>query len=158
MAQLNYEFDMEIGQPGLLFDIGHSSVLTYRAEENIPFGLGLVKGTGSEDAKLPEDDAGVFVGISIRTQAVEQDASGEAFYAEKSAVSVLTRGRIYVKVEQDVALGDPVFLRFEVGAPGTAVGQFRKNADTDKAYLIEGARFVRAAQAGGLAVVEINLP
>lgn len=158
MTQLSYGYDMEIGQPGLLFDIGNNSVLTYRAEENIGFGFGLVKGTGDQDALLPVDGLGEFVGVAIRTQAVEQDASGDAFYAEKSAVSVLTRGRIYVRVEQDVVLGDPVFLRFAVGAPGTVIGEFRKDADTATAYEIERARFVRGAVEGGLAVVEINLP
>ncbi len=158
MTQLSYGYDMEIGQPGLLFDIGNNSVLTYRAEENINFGLGLVKGTGDSDALLPVDGDGDFIGVAIRTQGIEQNGSGEAFYAEKSAVSVLNRGRIYVRSEQEVVAGDPVFLRFEVGAPGTVLGAFRKDADTDKAYALSGVRFVRGAAAGGLAVIEINLP
>lgn len=250
MSQLTYNFDMPIGQPGLKYDIGFDSVLTYRAAENLNFGLGLVQGAAEGDARLPLANVAVvtlsadliasnsvavsvngdaitpvvyasshaetleavataisllddvtatvtaareitivgdnvevvvdsfvvtlgasqatattvassndkFVGISVATQAIEQNLAGDAFYAEKSAVSVLTRGRIYVLAEQDVAVGDPVYLRHTANGAGKDKGQFRKDSDTNKAYLLAGARFIRGASAGSVAVVEINLP
>lgn len=66
---------------------------------------------------------------------------------------VLETGRIWVKVEEAVAFGDPVFIRYAAG--GNGKGSARKSAGTSEAAQLAGARFISAAGANGLAVVEM---
>jgi len=250
MSQTEYKFNMEVGQPGLLYDIDTTSVLSYNAAEAIQFGFGLVQGASANQARLAAKNlatvtfdadfvtdneivvdvngvtvgpvifdtdqattiaalaaaisalenvnavvSGVrelsvtrtdgevivdniavtagasqangsvaysaenkFIGVAIATQAMEQNLSGEAFYSATQTVSVLTRGRIYVYVEQDVTVRDSVFLRHTANGAGLVPGQFRKDADSNNAVEISGARFITDAAAGSVAVLEINLP
>lgn len=249
MSQLNYNPNMEIGAPGLKADSGFDNVLSYRAAEDMGFGLGLVAGSNDGDVLLPSKNVAVllfdadfvasnvislevngeevevtyatsqaatlaalaeeindlegvsasvtaarqitvvsengpvllenvevtggasqadsdvsysgshrFLGVSLRTHALEQNLEGESFYKEKMAVSVLTRGRVYVLVENLVKAGDSVYMRVEDGLASEKVGQFRSDADSGDAILVERARFVKGAGAGELAVLEVNLP
>jgi len=70
----------------------------------------------------------------------------------------LRRGVVWVYTEQAVDSDDPVYLRFMANGTGYTPGQFRKDADTDKATLIAGANFQQSGVAGGAVPVEINLP
>lgn len=75
--------------------------------------------------------------------------------------SIVSRGEVWVQVEQAVNPSSPVFVRFNAaGATGTnpAVGRFRTDADTSRAVAVPTARFLTTAAAGGLALLEINLP
>jgi hypothetical protein len=51
--------------------------------------------------------------------------------------------------EQDVALGDPVYVRHTSdGGSNTQPGTFRKDADSGNAVQVKGARWVKAGTAG----------
>lgn len=75
--------------------------------------------------------------------------------------SIVSQGEVWVQVEQAVTPSSPVFARFNAaGATGTnpAVGRFRIDADTARAVAVPNARFLTSAAAGGLALLELNLP
>jgi hypothetical protein len=105
-----------------------------------------------------DDDTVASVQVTASVAHSSQSASiGAVWYAATDPVPVLRRGRIYVTVEQAVTSDDLVYVR--IIASGTYVrGGFRKDADTDKAARWTAANYVTSAAAGGVAVVEINLP
>ncbi|MNS39595.1 hypothetical protein D3C72_718820 [compost metagenome] len=157
--QSAYSTNMDAGFEGQVADLTNHDALTYAAEGAIPFGRGVVEGTTPKQVKLPgaASTAAQFRGVTLHSHAVEQDADGVAQYRDKRATSVMTRGRVLVKVEQNVVPGDAVYLRIAANGAGTAAGQFRKDADTDKAVAITKARWTEAIAAGGVGVLEFGL-
>lgn len=250
MSQLNYNFDMVIAQRGMKADSGFDNVLSYNAEENIAFGMGLVQGVAENGCQLPKLNVAVlsfdadfvtgndidldvngvaittvpfntdqattladlvaeldsldnisaegtgarevtltgagivvlleniavtggasqangsaaysngqgFVGVALLDHAREQTLAGVAQYDQFEAVSVMSQGRVYVYVEQAVAVGDPVYLRVNAGGDADELpGQFRMDADGGDAILLSRVRWLKGAAADGFAVLEINL-
>lgn len=70
-------------------------------------------------------------------------------------VPVLRKGIVTVKVEQAVAPGDAVYVRYAAG--GNGQGSFGNTAGTSERALLAGAVYRRAASANGVAEVELNL-
>ena len=100
----------------------------------------------------------VAMGFALHTHAVENALTGESLgYEPQSAVSILRRGRVYVLVEDAVVAGGQVFIRHVAGA-GETLGAARSDVDGSDASALPSASFMTAASAGGLAVVELNLP
>ena len=136
-------------------------------ETNIPFGVGVVEdltGLSDERAHLPQatgdiTTVGSFAGIAVHSHAAEQDKGGinNLGYEPQSAMSLMRRGRVIVQVEDAVVKGGLPFVRFVAGA-GEQLGAFRSDADTSDAVALPNSRFVTSSGAGGLAIVEINLP
>lgn len=249
MSQLTYNIEMAIAQRGMKADSGFDNVLSYNAEEDIMFGMGLVQGVKENGCQLPKlniavllfdadfvtsnvidldvngvaitsvpfntnhattladlaaeidglDDitatvtgareitvvganiavvleniavtggasqangaatyeAEAFVGVAVLDHAHEQTLAGVAQYKQYDAVSVMTRGRIYVYVEQAVAVGDPVYLRTTQGGDADELpGQFRMDADGGDAMLLDKVRWLKGASADGFAVLELNI-
>ena len=138
-------------------------------ETNVPFGV-LVSlnndGQQSGDRRLvhlPQGatdvtDAKLAMGVALHTHAVENALTGVNLgYEPQSAVSILRRGRVYVQVEDAVVEGGAVYVRHVAGA-GEQLGAFRSDADTSDAGILPGASYRSSADAGGLAIVELNLP
>jgi hypothetical protein len=71
---------------------------------------------------------------------------------------MLTKGRVYVYVDQDVTGDDPVYCRFVEGAGDSLIGRFRMDDDSGEAFLVSDAIWRVGASDGGLAVLEINKP
>jgi hypothetical protein len=120
--------------------------------------IAVTGGASQANGSVAYDSNEVFVGVAILEQAHEQDLDGNVFYKATDAVSTMTRGRIYVFVEDAVTVASPVYLRFADNGAGKVRGQFRSDDDSGNAFLVEGARFTKGAEAGGLAVLEVNLP
>jgi hypothetical protein len=99
----------------------------------------------------------IIYGVSVHTHTLLQDSSGVVQYAQYATVSTLKQGRIYVPVEQDVVVGDSVYMRTINDSPKVR-GAFRKDADSGNALLISGARWFAGATSGNLAILELNLP
>lgn len=138
-------------------------------ETNVPFGAFVSlndegQQTGTKRlVHLPQaatdiTNARLAMGFALHTQAVENALVGANLgYEPQSAVSVLRKGRVYVQVEDAVVAGGQVFIRHVAGA-GEQLGAARSDADGADASALPSASFMTAASAGGLAVVEINLP
>jgi len=85
-------------------------------------------------------------------------SDGASPYYEGDCVSMLTKGRVYVKVETIVTSDDPVYVRFAPNGLNVQLGLFRADADSGTCFEVPHALWRVGAQAGGLATLEINLP
>jgi|LULL01.1.fsa_nt_gb hypothetical protein len=153
MSQLNYNVNMDVAFEGMLADSGKIDALSKITEgASLEFGLGCALGTSDNQVAPLAAIADKFAGVVIHRHREEGELG------DKVSVSVLRKGRIYVKVETDVQKGDAAFVRAVAVDPERA-GAFRNSADgTDTIDLTGKAEFVTSALAGELAVLDINLP
>jgi len=120
----------------------------------IPFGVAVSYGTADHQAVIGGASAGVLIGVTVRTQAVENNAAGESVYAEVKAMSVMEKGRLYVTVSDGATRGGQVYV---VQATGELVSSANDGAATPVAYVaLTGARFVRSCAAGEVSEIEIK--
>jgi len=113
----------------------------------IPFGVAVSFGTADHQAKLGGASSGVLIGVTVRTQAVENNAAGESVYRQDQAMSVMQKGRMYVTVADGATRGAQVYV---VPATGELVSTATDNV------ALTGARFVRACAAGEVSEIEIK--
>ena len=113
----------------------------------IPFGVAVSFGTADHQAVLGGASSGVLIGVTVRTQAVENNAAGESVYRQDQAMSVMQKGRMYVTVADGATRGAQVYV---VPATGELVSTAANNV------ALTGARFVRACAAGEVSEIEIK--
>ena len=152
--QTVYPGDMSAGFEGQIADINPSEIISKVAEGNINFGLAVVRGTSDQQGILPSATGDEFIGVSAYTLAAYASADDESKIEDEKIANLLRRGYIWVKTEQAVVPGNPVFFRHTTGT-GTVIGAFRKDADTAKADAIVGATFESTAAIGGIALIRI---
>lgn len=104
-----------------------------------------------------------LVGVALLTQALEGGLPGTTTapaYPAKSVVNVLRQG--YVWVYSETAFNpdtDTLYMRWQDGGAGKAVGQFRNTTDSSTCYAVPGNFKVRSTLgAAGLMVLELNKP
>ncbi len=126
---------------------------------NIPFGYGVVFNGGADgrSARLPSSGTDVFAGVVRRAHTtVDPNLANPDDRVGKTSpfqnMSVVYSGRIWVPVDEAVAVGDAAFLRHT--ANGSIPGVFRTDADTSNAFAING-KFVSAGVANGLAILQL---
>lgn len=165
--QLDYSQSPAAGYPGMQADTGYKHVISCKNPNvAIPFGLYVTRDDADGRVKLPTTAAEVTNGngIAIADFASESINNGQAAgYPLKSAVSVMRQGRVWVEVEENVVEGDDVYVRHANGnASKVQKGAFRKSVDqvaaADTATKIPGAKYRTSASAGGIAIVEVNMP
>lgn len=103
--------DPPIAYAGMLADSGNNDILTYNNPSMaVPFGRALLKIVGDDDGvKLPDADAVArFLAVSVYDAVQNEDGA----YPEKSAISGIRKGRIYVEVEEAVTVDDAVYTRY----------------------------------------------
>ncbi|PWU04921.1 MAG: hypothetical protein C5B43_03975 [Verrucomicrobia bacterium] len=107
----------------------------------------------------------VFYGVAVFIQNKmnlysPQGSVGPAPYIKGDAVPALTRGRIYVTVENNVTSDSPVYWRIAPTLANPLVGGFRSDSDGGTAILLSNniVRWITSASTGNLAVLEINQP
>lgn len=144
-----------------------TSTITANVTGNpVPFGRGLARGGSAGLAVLPSSTGFVFEGVSVnRAKALPKDntvsppETGAARWNEADAMTVMRWGRIWVIPEDAVAITDDVYVRHTQGAQSDQTpGRFRTDADGSNADQISNARWLTAAGAGELAVLEIFTP
>lgn len=155
--------DPTIAVEGMFAEGGPRDIISKKAAVAIMNGRFVTQGTADDQCKLPTvtgDVTGKPLGLAVYDASLTPawPASTGEPYPIGSGVSILRKGRAWVKVEEAVAPFDPVFVRFAAGGGGTALGAFRKSADTATAVQLPGAVYLTTALANGLAVVEFNLP
>jgi hypothetical protein len=156
--------------PGVLSAVAGASNITVTANPDTQVTLsGFVTtlGAGQPLWTAVGTSNDLIIGVSVMEQTIENAMNQQVFYPltdstaqypYAKAVNVLRRGLIFVACEQTVNPGDPVFTRFQVGAVGTVLGGFRKDADTGKALQLPRAAWVETIQAGAVGVLDISLP
>lgn len=161
MSQTSYAVDQAAGKEGALYDSGVNDVMSFNNPVDvIPFGKFVVRSTGDDECKLPAASTDITVatnalGLALAVQNVEQNSSGVAQYVAKSQVSVLKKGRAWVKVEEAVTVGSTVHVRYAAG--GNGVGSFGDTTGTSERAPLAGAKYLSAAAANALAQIEFDL-
>lgn len=131
-------------------------------QQTVEFGLLVCKDSIADNAcRLPfqaTDITNGNCGIALHTHKEQAyPTSANVGYPYSSMISVMTKGRAYVQVEEAVVAGDAVYVRHSVGT-GSKIGAFRKSNDSSTAGLLPSAKYITSAGTNGLAIVEINLP
>jgi hypothetical protein len=176
--QTTYYDDMGKSIPGMLMSASDYNMTdTYFIGETAGIGAGIgVRLTDATDAfgfqipslaaKLPEGDEGEndFGGVIVFDQAMQSDENGENGWAYRRPCRVLrpvrTGGRIAVRVAVAVnPTTDTVNWVIDADDAGTyALGSFVPTAlgggAAGVSVLLSAARWVSAADAGGIAVIE----
>lgn len=151
--------------PGLLYDSGFNNYVQSFANASgttVDFGLGVVRGTGDREAKLPTAENQEFLGVTVRNEMRENTfinySSDGSPYQIGELINVLTKqGQIWVQPEVDVVAGSAVYCRFLANGGLTTLGAFRNDADTvlsvAHAFLVPNAIWNRSASAGSYATI-----
>jgi hypothetical protein len=153
------------------YEGGHAQLESVRSGRNNsgvvqPVGRAVAFDTGGGTTELAfralTGAGDTILGVLLSDQTIPQNvviANGGVL--ANAMASIVARGEVWVSVEQAVTPVSPVFTRHTLaGATGTnpAVGKFRTDADTAKAVAVANARFLTSAAAGGLALLQINIP
>ena len=105
MSQTNYDAEMEIAFEGMLADSGKHDALSKTIEgAGLAFGLGCTYGTADGQVKALSAITDKFAGTLIHKHVVD------GLIGDKDTIALMRKGRMYVKVEEIVAEGDPVFV------------------------------------------------
>lgn len=114
----------------------------------IGFGIAVQFGTADDQAEpvATGASAGDIIGVTLRTQSVENNASDESEYAEGKAMSVLQKGRMFVSVSDGSTAGGQVWI-----VPDT--GELVSTEGTNIA--LPNARFVRTVSSGETTEIEL---
>lgn len=147
--------------PGQIVDTQTCDVdsLVNVGDDDIPFGYAVrqasAAGSTAKQCELGVA-ANVFRGIAVQDERLP--AKNGARYKKSDHVSVLWRGDIAVKVSHAVSIGQNVVAAI-AAAGGAEEGQLSSQDPAGANFVaIEGARFMTAAGAGGLAVVRLAGP
>jgi hypothetical protein len=147
--QLSYPVNPSAAFEGMLADNGDHDALSKIAEgSTLAFGRGCQLGTSEDQVKKLDGNTNKFAGVVVHKH-VEL-----GLVSDKMSISVLRKGRIWVKVDETIAQGDPVFVRTDAGNEGL----FRKTTVAGAIDLSSKATIVVGAAAGGLAILDLNLP
>jgi hypothetical protein len=129
----------------------------------VPFGRAVARtNTGDKDLLLPVDANSILAGIAFAADDFEKragyslNADNDMGYPLKYEISYLVRGVIGVKVTTAVTPLSPVFWIHTPDA-GERKGQFRADANTNKAVQVTAARFLRSGAAGSVIPLSLNL-
>lgn len=115
---------------------------------DIGFGVAVAFGTADDQAVVAPTGASdeEIIGVTLRTQSVENNAAGESEYSVGKAMSVLTKGRMFITVSDGSTAGTPVYI-----VPDT--GELVSTAGTN--IQLPRARFVRTVAAGEVTEIEL---
>ncbi|MCC5644782.1 hypothetical protein LC607_17920 [Nostoc sp. CHAB 5824] len=128
----------------------------------LTFGRAIVQTTGDKNVILPVDANSILMGIAIAADTFEKrsgfsiNGDGDLGYPLNWPVSYLVRGVIGVKIQQNVTTASAVYW-IHTPQTGQRKGQFRADADTNRAVLIPNARFTKSGVAGSVVPLSINL-
>lgn len=159
IPQIAYSYVPPAALQGQTGTIAPSTTATGVAEVALDCGLFLVGGSADQGVKLPTAAADVtntLRGVSLY-QDVKEPIKGLPRFKVGDAVPVLRKGQVWVPVvTADVATDQIPFVVHSGGDAGKIRGT--AGAGPDGTIPAAGCRVIKGAVAGGLALVEINLP
>lgn len=171
MPQINTSYsEMPRAFEGQLADIRENEVDSYtqgEASAEIPFGVAVAEGTaGTPASGIPNecinmvDANSVVAGAVVHSHAYNRETQlGTTGIKPDQQVSVLRRGRIYMRHEGAVSKGAAAFVRHTAGGGGSVKGVLRADADTATAVLCRGLIFAetKASLGDGLVLVDVDM-
>ena len=159
MSQTSYSDRYEKAIEGQLVDMfpdGAESMVSEEASAEIPFGHMVAQGTDDTQALLPAGGSDVLVGVVVHSHAYSKDDDlGTTGLKPKTHLSVLRKGRIWVRVEDAVSAGDKPYVRWQgAGDQGAFRGTDDPGNTIDATAL---GTFRSSAGAGELAILELDM-
>lgn len=167
--QTTYPFAYDKAQKGQTTASNADRNISAYSTAAIPFGIGVAyDGAATDESpriKIPTATTDTFIGITCKILrqpfgvdtdflSVVTSTTQSARYEINDPITVRVLGEIWVYAEVAVNPSLPVFWRC-VTASSLLAGDFRTNADTDKAIQIPNARWKSANSAAGLALLEL---
>jgi len=145
-----------------------TDTITITAQQGFPVSAVFVTTAGAGQPTWTDtySSDSVFYGVALYIQNKmnllgPQGSAGGAPYFPGDAVPCMTRGRVWVTVENTVTSDSPVYWRITPTLANPQVGGFRSDSDSGNAILLPattGIRWILGATAGNLAVLDINQP
>lgn len=162
MSQTSYSQSMAVAQAGMKAGAGDDYVESFLAQVALGFGLAVIAGTDlARQVTLAAAAGGVFRGVSLHTQAIEQGypppQTGPVKYPIGMAVSVLRQGRLWVVTREAVTIDTPAFFDNGSAAAGVNSGKFSM-VDDGSTDAVPTGIFRSTNTGAGLAVLEIMIP
>lgn len=175
--QTSYSVYQSAGFAGMRADnsaISVDTAVNVEASAEIPYGVMVQLGAAIADqtsgqpgyssgtpvkllAATTDDLWGIVMHDHTKATGLTTSELGEDGLLPAACFNVMTVGRIYVPVEEDVAPGDSVFVR-AVAAGAEQAGAFRKSADgTDCIDISARARWVKSGSTSQPAILEIDM-
>jgi len=108
--QTSYNTEMDAAIAGAVAEsFSPKDLVTRFSDDRVAFGLGLIPGTDADEAKLPD----VVTEITEKFGVAVFDATqAELFYAPNASLCMMFSGRIWVEVEENIAITDAVYVRW----------------------------------------------
>ena len=180
-AQGSYPLREVAGHEGMIADLQAYVSRSFRNQTGAAIPYGVLVATDntptSNDALAVEIATGTTLiqGIAVSSQVLEGASLGSAYtpvptpvysdgrygYPDKETVNVVSKGVIWVYSVDAIAIGDAVrFYKADYTGTtaGAFLGRFGKTAVATKTIAVTGARWVSETAAGGLALLEIDIP
>lgn len=130
-------------------------IVTKAAEEAIPFGKAVVKGTGDTGVKLPTSASDMMLGVAAYS--VDATNLNDGAYAAGDVVAVVDTGIVVVYVEEAVNIGDAVRIRHTANDTKLP-GNFAKTADAGKTAVVSNAYWKSETTDAGYAKLYVHGP
>ena len=157
MSQTAYTFQAAEAFAGLLGDTNLLDTVSRANEEvvDMEFGIGVTAGTLFSQMLLPITTV-PLLGVTAHRHHEDRSLAGDdGIAASGGNAEVVTKGSVWVHIDQDVTLASGVFVR----VAGGNQGWFRADVDVANAEAVPGARWERPGTAAvGFALLDINLP
>lgn len=164
IPQTTYNAQPAVAIAGMQADAMRSDTISRIAKTDLGFGLAVMTVTADDtQCDKPGSSAAVILGVTVYDAALPPAGSlnGSAYagaYAAGMEVRILRKGRIWVIAEQNVDPTLAVYARHTANGGNTTLGKFRVDIDTANAVLLANAKWLSTTTAGGLALLEINIP
>ena len=147
---------------GQVADTTTCDVDSYRltGDDAVPFGRAVSRIAAETigDKRAERYTGARYAGIAIQDERLPGASNGQ--YTKGEVMSVIWRGDVAVKVHAAVAAGDDVVISQTTdGGGGREIGMLSSTPAAANQYIaLAGARFIRGAAAGGIAVVRLAGP
>ncbi len=82
------------------------------------------------------------------------DANSDPAFRGNTMIPVMHEGRVWVEVEEAVAKGGAVYVRYAAG--GNGLGAYGAAAGSSERALLPNAKYLSSASANGLAILSVN--
>ena len=153
--QSSYALELTNAIEGMLFDSRDSMVVALRNDvgAEVPYGHLVCQSTSDSDAFVLAVNAGVVAGVLIHAHNHEHVTTG---LPDDKFGNILQRGIVWVITEDACTVDDTPRVRVADGG-GYTKGSIRVGSSAGNTAPLSGCKFMRAAGAGELVPLYINL-
>ena len=177
-VQASYSNAPAVAYAGMVADAGWvldaKTLISAEASAQIPFGVAVAfkpSPTYDTDATMPANSTDLVAGIFVHAPGYERTFTatlpdgtagtvgelGATGVLPGAVLSVMRKGRTWVKVEDGCAVGDRLFVRYSANGANTQLGSCRASADAGfTTDLTKVGQYLTSASAGGLAMLEVD--